>query len=645
MASPFRKKITSWLVLGMLGLAVLAMVVTGFGTDGLGGVQPTGQALASVSGRKVTETELSDQVNRAYRNAQQEQPELDLGTFVGGGAVEQILDQLIIGHALMAFGEDQGMVVSPRMIDKEIVNIPAFRNFAGQFDETTFRQALASQNITEAQLRDDIARSLMQRQLLLPIAASARIPEGMAREYAALLLERRQGSIGVVPSELMGRGIEPTPEEVAAFYRDNRSRFTIPERRVIRYALLGPDELGGAAQPTEQEIEAVYRQTPAYRPQEKRRLQQVVLPDAAAARGFAQRLQGGADFLAAARQAGYSVEDVTLGAQTREQFAGLASPEAAQAAFSAAQGAVVGPVRSELGFHVIRVEAIESTPARPLASVRADIARQIQGSKRTEALGALINRVEDQLAEGASFEEVVRTERLTPLQTPPITATGQAPGQTWQLPEDVQPLLRGAFELPAEDPEPVVETLVPNERFALLSVGQVIPAAAPPLAQIRDEVRSALIGRRALDRARAVAASIVAKINSGASPQQAFAQAGNGLPAPQPVDVKRMEISQGGQRVPPPLAMLFSLPEGKARLLQAPGNAGWFVVHHRARTAGDPAEQPGLIEATRSQFSGMSGDELARQFARAVEMGMEVRRNEDAIRALRARLEGRVDAP
>ena len=54
------------------------------------------------------------------------------------------------------------------------------------------------------------------------------------------------------------------------------------------------------------------------------------------------------------------------------------------------------------------------------------------------------------------------------------------------VPPELQPLLTAAFEVDADNPEPIVEQVVANQRFALLGVERVIPAAAPPLAQIQD---------------------------------------------------------------------------------------------------------------------------------------------------------------
>jgi len=272
--------------------------------------------------------------------------------------------------------------------------------------------------------------------------------------------------------------------------------------------------------------------------------------------------------------------------------------------------------------------------------VRAEIAQAVSQRKTVDALSTLITRIEEAIADGSSLEEIVRAERLQIVSTPPITATGQVPGQTWVVPGELQPLLTAAFEIDPENPEPLVEQVVENQRFALLGIERVVPAAPPPLAQIQDAVRVAFIQETALARARNVAQQIVDKINRRMPAAQAFAEAQAGLEAPRAVDLQRLEISRGGQQVPPPLLALFSLPQGRAQLLPAPNGAGWFIVHHVQRTPGDASARPELIATTRAEFSQSAGEEMAQQFARAVERQLGAERNDEAIARTRQRLLG-----
>jgi peptidyl-prolyl cis-trans isomerase D len=186
----------------------------------------------------------------------------------------------------------------------------------------------------------------------------------------------------------------------------------------------------------------------------------------------------------------------------------------------------------------------------------------------------------------------------------------------------------------------VVETIAPNQRFAVLAIGRALPAAPPPLAQIAPIVKADLVRKRASDRAKAVATSLVATINAGVPAARAFAEAGVKLPAPQPVSSRRLDIARPNQPVPPPLAMLFSLPKGKARLLAAPNGQGWFVVHLENTVAGNASTAPELVQATKTQFQQILGQEYAEQFTRAVEKRVEVKRNEEAIKTLKRQLQG-----
>jgi len=648
MLSFARKKLSRWLAIGLLGFVLIAMVITGFGTDGMGGLGAVGggaqapTTLAEVGDSTITEQEFSDILTRQFQQARQQQPTLDMATFLASGAFDQILNSMIVGAAVSEFGAEQGLVASQRMVDREIVNIPQFRNFAGQFDQATFRQALAGQNLTEAQLREDIARSLIQRQLLGPIALGGRVPEGLARQYANLLLERRQGTIGLVQASAFTQGINPSPAEVAQFYNQNRGRFMIPERRVVRFAMIGPDQIAAAAQATEQEIQAYYRQNAArYGPGETRTLQHLVLQDQRAAQAAVQQLRGGASFADVASRAGFAASDLTYPNLTQAAFGGQAAPEIAQAAFAAnaAQGAVVGPIAAQGTFHVVRVDAIQRTPARSFQDVRAEIAQQITQRKAVDALAALIGRIEDRISDGSSLEEIAQAERLQLVTTPPLTAAGQAFGQPFVIPPELRPLITEAFQIDPENPEPVVEEVQPNQRYALLGIGQTFAAAPPPLAQIQNQVREVLIQQRALARARAVAEGIVGRLNGGTAAAQAFAGQ-TGVANQQSINMQRMEIARGGQQVPPPLLALFSLPQGRARIMPAPNGQGWFVVHHAQRTPGDASSQPQLIQTTRNEFNNSAAEELAQQFARALEQRFEVERNDEAIARVRRRLSG-----
>jgi peptidyl-prolyl cis-trans isomerase D len=644
MLSFFRRGIMAKVMLGVLFLSLVAIVITGFGTGGMGGLGELAGRLgsdtvASAGGEKIGTERVRDEANRQVERLRQQQPGLDIARFVRGGGFEDVIEQLIDAAAIVAFGDKQGLVVTKRMIDEQIANIPAFQGVTGQFDQNAFRAALAQNRITETQLRDEIRNQLMQKQLVLPAAASAQVPQALATQYASLLLESRTGLVGAVPTKAMGRGADPSEPEIAAWYKQNIGGYTIPERRVIRYAAFGADSVADQAKATDAEIAAAYRQNPAYAARETRTLLQVVLPAEPAARAFAQKVAAGTPFAQAAAQAGFAASDIAIGDKSRDDYARLASPQVAAAVFAAARGATVGPVRSGFGWHIVKVEDVKTVPAKPIEAVRGEIAAAIGRQKAQSVLSDMASRIENSASAGASFADIAKAEKLNVIETPPVTADGLVPNAPpgWTAPPDLGPLLKGAFQMDAGD-EPAVETVKPNERYALVSVAQTIAAAAPPLAQIHDRAKIDLMAWRASQRARQIAEAIVARINSGTPPAQVFAAAGIALPPTQPLSGVRRDISRQGAQVPPQLTMLFSLPRGKARLMDAGEARGWFVVYLDKIVPGDAAKAPGLPQMVRSQFGQIFSDEYAQQFTASLRSAITVKRNDAAAAKLKAEM-------
>jgi len=645
MVSTFRKKIRNGILLGILGLGLIAIVVTGFGTDGMGGIGGAGagqqvQTVAEVGGEELTDAEVTRRMNFAYRQIARQQPQLDRSAFFAQ-SFDAMLDDVIESRALVSFARSLGFVVPATMVDREIVTSAAFQNVAGQYDDNAFRQFLQTEDLTERQIREDIESSFYVRMLAGPIGRGARVPQAVAREYANLLLETRTGQLGAIPTAVLARGLQPSDQEVAAFYQQNQRQFLLPERRVLRFALIGREQLADSVRATDQEIAAFYQQNQAqFGPTETRNIQLFTSQDEAAARRLAQRVQSGTSFIDAARQEGFAPEDVNLPNLRREQLAERSNAELANAAFAAAQGGVVGPIRTPLGWHVARVDGITRAAGRPIEAVRAEIITAVEQRKLSDQINARIEQLEERLTEGASFEEVAREAGLQVQTSPPMTSTGAAPG--FQFPANLQPLLTAAFELSPED-DPVIEVVQPDQQVALVQVVNVVPPAAPPLDQIRDQVRQRLIQHTAAQRGRAIAEGIVNRINGGMAPAQAYAQAGLSLPPPESITAQRFQIAQAGQQVPPPLTILFSIPEGRARTIAAPDGAGWIVVHHQRRVPGNAGADPRggqLAETTQRQLTESIEREIQEQFAAAVRAVVEIERDEEQINALRQRMVG-----
>lgn len=630
--------VLSFLFIALIGVAFVGGDMSNI-TSNSGGSTLSGDTVAEVGKHDIDATELNQRINNNLDVQRRQQPGLDMASFLANGGLESTLEQIINVSALNQFGEKNGLSISKRLVDGELASIPAFFGPTGKFDRNVFLQAIGQQRLTETQIREDIATDLLTRQLLLPAAGAGRMPAAMARPYAALSLESRNGMVGFIPAAAMPKGAAPTPAELNTYYTRNIARYTVPERRVIRYALFGRDMLQSRAVPNDAEIAAFYKQNATrYAASERRVLTQVILQDQNAARAFEAKVKGGTSFAAAAKQA--KREPVTLAPQDRAAFGSLASPEAATAAFALPKGGVTAPQRSGLGWHVVRVDDIQVIAARPLATVRDEIVKEAGEQKLASLLADLDAKIQEGIADGQTFDEIVKANGLQVVTTPAITATGMNPDDpAVQSDPNFARFLAPMFESQPGD-DPAVETIQPGAQYALAKLDSITPPTPRPLARIAAQVTADLQRERGMQLARTAADGIIAKAAKGVPLAQAMREAGANIPAPEALGGRRRELSQGGQRVAPPLALMFSMKEKTAKRLEAPNNEGWFVVWLDKITPGDIRTEPALIAQMQSDFSQMVGDELAGQFTGAIKAELGVKRNPAAEAKAKRQLTG-----
>ena len=246
-----------------------------------------------------------------------------------------------------------------------------------------------------------------------------------------------------------------------------------------------------------------------------------------------------------------------------------------------------------------------------MREVRGEISDKITSDKRKNALADLVNNVQDALDGGASFDEAAKKSNLQVTTTPLITASGEARGNSsYKFPADLEPALKTGFEISPTE-EPAVEQLADDKGFALVAPARVVPAAPAPLADIRDEVNADWIHAQASNQAQVFANSLATKACGSSSLGDAIKQAGKTLPPVQPVDLRRIQMSQMGDKVPPPLRVMFSTAEGKAQVGPDPQGRGFFVVKVDKIVPGNALNQPGLISEVQKEF----GDPLAQEYA------------------------------
>lgn len=634
----FQSKIGLPIALAFLGLIALAFAASDISNTGLGGVSNTDR-MAAVGGETIPISDLPIAANTALDQVRAQNPTLTMPEFIAEGGLEEVVKQLIDRFAVGVYGREYGLRAGDNLVNSEILKIPAFQGLTGSFDEQAYRAALGRLGLTDALFRRDLADGLVEQQLLRPAIAAPRLPEKIARQYAALVLEKRKGEIALIPSAAFAPAGNPSDAQLSAWYTENRARFIRPERRTLRFAVFSADTLQVNAVPTAAEIAARYQRDAAkYQASERRALTLFVVPTQDAAKALAARIRGGASLEAVAREAGFTTSRAEP--RDREKMSGATSFAFAQNAFKANEGGVVEPAQGPLGWYVARVDSVERIPARSLAAATPEITEQLTGEKRAAAIADRVSEIEGEIDGGTALAEVAKAYGLKVETTPPLLADGKVFGRPdMQIVEQLGPVLQTAFQM--EESEPQLAEVTPGKEFVVFEVARVEEASAPPLAEVREaavagwkRAQGAVLAKQAADR-------ISAKVRGGMPLAAAMAAENKPGLERETIDLERRELLARQQgRLAPPLVLLFSMAEGTVKPLEAPRDIGWYVVALEDIST-LPLDQEGqLIAQTRQQLGTTLSEEYRVQAIAAMRKELGVTRNDSAIEAVRKQLAG-----
>ncbi|WP_292959973.1 peptidyl-prolyl cis-trans isomerase [Novosphingobium sp. UBA1939] len=622
-------------------LALIVMLALAFAAGdvanltGSGGITG-GDRVAKVGDSSIGTAQLTKQAQQALEGVRAQNPSATMKDLLAQGGLDQILDQMIDEEAMVSFGAKNGVVAGKRLVDSELAKIPAFQGAGGKFDENTYRGILAQRQLNDADVRDSFTRELVGRQLLSPAKLGASLPQAALVQYAALLKEHRNGVIGVLPSAAFAPKTPASPAEIGAWYRSHQAAYTIPERRVIRYAMFDESAAKNVAAPTDAEIAARFDANKArYAASESRKVTQLIVISESLAKDIAATVAKGTPLEAAAKAKGLNA--ASLGLVTKADLTTRSGAGVADAAFAAKQGAIAGPVKGALGWALVRVDGVESKPARTLDQVKPEIVAALTEEKRKVALAALTEKVSDAFDKGDALADTAKDLGLTLNQTGELTADGQSAGSP--LPKELAPILKAAFGLEHEGQAQISE-LVAGKSFVIYDVAKITAAAPAPLDSIKARVAADIALDKGATAAKAAALKVLAGAKKGGELAPLLGGLGVAVPAPQPISMGRDQIAAMQGRIPPALGLLFAMAQGTTKLLPMAGNQGWFVVQLKQIVPGTVDAKDPMIAQVNAELSALAAREQDAALRRAIRAEVTVKRNDTAFKSVASQLAG-----
>ena len=639
----FFRAMTKSRVGAAIGLVFLMLIVLAFAGADVGGMRTGnllgGENVASVGGSRITTSDVDKTIRTAFESEHQRTPTLTMKDFLAQGVFEEVLTGLIDRAATWEWGTKYGFGVSDRLVDSEIAKLPAFQGPEGKFSQAAYNQLLAQRGLTDKLVRDDLAKGLMNHQIFAGAGEGAAMPLAVTQAYAALLKEKRSGSLLFVPSSAFAPKTAPTDAQIAQFYKTNIVRYNRAERRTIRYAIVDDAALKSVPAPTEAEIARRYQANAAnYAPGETRSITQVILPTEAAARAFAGEVKGGKTIEAAAAAKG--LIPAKIADKTHDALAADSAKAVADAVFAAAQGKTTDPAKGALGWVIARIDAISRKPGKTLDQARAEIVTALSAEKHKAAMIDLSTHIGELVEGGTGLADVAKAYGLTVITTDPIQADGTVPGKPdIKLSPDLQPLLQAAFAMDREG-QPQIAGLPGGARAAVFDVGSILPAAPAPLAEIKAAVAQDWTRQQGSDAAGAAADKVLAALGKKTPLDAAGKALGVALPPISPMAATREQLGAMQQRVPAPLALMFSMSKGTAKKIAAPNQAGWLVVTLDAIVPGTITADDPLVQQAAGELGKAVGREYEEQLRTAITREIGSKRNEAAIRTVRGNLTG-----
>lgn len=625
----------------IFALLFVVIIAVGFvlgdvtGSSSFGGLG--GGNVAKVGEKNITIGELNDTLQNRLRAERQQNPNLDMANFAESGGFESTIQRLISSYGLSEFGKAAGLAVSKRIVDYEIKKLPGAKGLDGQFSQEAFQAFLAQNRLSEKSFRDLYAQDLFNQQMGSAFGSGVAPPSSFALPYASLQLEQRSGQFALVPSQSFLPSNDPAPAILAKFYAENSARFTIPEQRAISYALFDRSIVDSRAKPTAAEIAEYYQKNQrSFAASEVRDVSRFVVPTEAAAKAAIAQINGGKSFEAVAAQLGLSV--TTEKALSKEALTGVSSKAVADAVFAAAKGELAVPARGSLGYFVAKATDVRKVEARSLAQASTQIALLLESQKREAVLAEFTGEIEDAFADGQSINDVAKAQNLKIEVTPKLFANGASPANpNYKSIEEMRAILPAAFQLDEDGSAQLIE-VVPGKTFAMIAVADFEKAAPPPLSKVRPIVVQQWKLAEGKKRAKIAAEQLRKIIAAGKSIADSLAALKIKAPAPETISGTRAGLSQNGGGLPPALLLLFSMKEGTAKTLAAPGEAGWLLVKLDRVIKGNAAGNPALVAAKSAELSNFINAELSAQFIAAALKEVGVTKDDEAIANLRKRL-------
>ena len=430
-----------WLQIALLVLIVPPFAL--FGIDFYFRNTDTTGSLAKVGDARISEVEYS----QALRQAQEKMREMmksnpDPSLLNSPQLKESVLNELIERRVTLAQAARTGMTISDAELQKMIAGVEAFHDDKGKFSHDRYRQLLQGQGMTPAMFESQARTNIVLEQVRSVYSGSAFVAESVAERLLKIREQEREVSQVLFSPADFRKQVTVSDADAEKYYNEHKGEFVVPERVKVEFVVLSLEAYQRSVQVSDEEIKKFYQENQSrYQTAEERRASHILIPAAASAtpeeKAKAKALAD--DLLKQVKQnpkkfgelaAKFSKDpgSAEKGGDLGFFGHGLMVKPFDEAAFAMKVGEITGPVETQYGYHIIRLDAIKAVQTTPLEAVKAQIVEDLRKPKVAKAFAEAADNFSNMVYEQFdSLQPAVDALKLTVQKSDWISRQGGNP--------------------------------------------------------------------------------------------------------------------------------------------------------------------------------------------------------------------------
>lgn len=485
MITKFRKLQDTWFAKSILILTGLSFVSL-FGVAGYVGSIGKNRPVIKVDNYEMLQGEALAALDKEINMAKKLFGDgVEINETVRQSILQDIVQKNLNNMIIRNMADKNNVSISDALVRQVIYSQPDFRDADGNFDINRLRQVLSASGWSEQQYIDSIKLDIIKQSVIQTPIEAVNIPQVMLDYLTKIENQKRIFKYITLDINNLPIDREISEDEIQQYYQDFSANFMAPETRDVSFFYMSNDDISKNIQPTSEEIQEYYNNNIAqFETPETRSVLQMIFEDEASAQKAMAELNAGKDFYSVAENLAKQDKATTsLGFVAKDML----TEDMADAVFDAAKGKIIGPVQSDMGWRIAKVDAVKAGSKMNRAEAENKIKDALRKEKAFDAAYELAAQIEDKIGAGESFETIAAGLN-TKIHSVKHLAEN---GHSVQLPSQFKALtalpdfVDMAFSYNEGEISQVIEL---EDGFAVLTVDSVYDMHPKELADVRKDI-------------------------------------------------------------------------------------------------------------------------------------------------------------